>query len=347
MAELNRIDAVVIGAGHSGCETAKTIASEGFRTLLITINLDAIAIVSGSPLMNISRTDVMLIDKIGLLERPVGMIDENLFVIDNREYFIYMKECVENIEHLQVRQAEVTGIIKKNEEFVIRTRLGDEYRAKAVVICVGTFLKATCVFDGYKTSGGRHGEIASDDLCRSLEEIGYEFKDSAMLSSPVVRIARELEEKCKWMEVKYHCNKTNSKTTPKYCYLYKIDNDRSVLFVPLGVNTFEYCVSDYYFEKVSMDFFNSFIKKLEDKSLVTQTRAPYRVNHRALKREYLNENGSESSVHGGMFFAGSVCGTTGVFGSIMDGLAAGRDAVSYLRGKKNDFGMSSGDGKKR
>ena len=337
MDELNSADAVVIGAGHSGCEAAKSIACEGFRTLLLNINLDAIALVSGDPLMNISGADVGLIDRIGIMERPVGMIERNMLVIDKREYFIYMKECMENIEHLQVKQAEATRIIEQNGGFVIRSRLGDEYRAKAVVICAGTFLKARCVYDGHKTPGGRHGEIASDDLCKNLEEMGYEFTDSAVSSSHVVRIARELEEECERIEIKYYCSKTNSKTTPKYCYLYKLEDDHSLLFVPLGVRSFEYYVSKYYSKKVPMKVFNSSIKRLEDKFLVMPTRAPYKVKYRVLKSKYFIGSNRELSVQGGMFFAGAMCGSTSIFQSIIDGITVGRDAVSYLKSKVKQF----------
>jgi tRNA U34 5-carboxymethylaminomethyl modifying enzyme MnmG/GidA len=335
MSELNSIDTVVIGAGHSGCEAARLIACKGYRTLLLTINLDAIALVSGNPLLDVSGANLKMMERIGITERPAGIVESSMMVIDRREYFICMKERMENVKNLRVRQAEATSIIEKNGIILIKTRLGDQYRAKAVVICAGTFLKARCIYDGYETPGGRHGEIASDDLCRSLEDMGFEFEERDVSSSPVVRIAGELKKKCEQIEIKYSYRHTNSKTTPIYCYLYKLDDNYSLLFVPLGVGNIEYYVSDNYYKNIPLDVFNKYIKKLEDKSLIMLTRPPYKVKYQVLKNKCFCGINREKSVHESIFFAGAVCGSTGILQSIMDGINAGMDAVNYIKSREN------------
>ena len=335
MDDIDSLDVVIIGGGHSGCEAANMIAGEGFRTLLITINLDTIALVPGSPLMDIPKTGLRLDEIADIIRRPIGKMEEKFIVIDKREYFIYMKNQIEGIRNLLVRQSEVTGIFEREENFIISTRLGEEYRSRVVVICTGTFLKAMCIYDGYKTTGGRHGEIAANDLFSSIKEIGYEFKKGFVSSSHVVKISRELEKESERLEIRYHHDQNNSKNKQKFGYKHKTGEGYSVLFVPLGICTDEYYVSSMPSENIRVDVFNDCIMKLIERDFIIPIRKPYKVTYNILKKEFFKNNNQESLIHSGMFFAGAVTGSTGIIQSIMSGITAGRSAVDYLKGNIN------------
>ena len=157
------VDIAVIGAGHAGIEAALAAARMGRKTVLFTINLDAVGNMPCNP--SIGGTGkghlVYEIDALGgemgrvadkvcmqsrILNRGKGPAVHSLRMqADRAKYRILMKQAVENTENLTLTQAEIIDLRKANGAWEVVTRLGAVWTAKAVVICAGTYLKGNII----------------------------------------------------------------------------------------------------------------------------------------------------------------------------------------------------------
>jgi tRNA uridine 5-carboxymethylaminomethyl modification enzyme len=191
--EYYKYDVVVIGGGHAGCEAAMAAARMGARTVLITINLDSIALMPcNSSIGGPGRGQLVReIDVLGA-EMP-GNVDKTFIhsrmlniskgpalrtaraIVDKRMYFISMKEKLEKQENLCLKQGLVAGI--KSSKGNYKVNLSDEtyYDCKSIVIATGTFLRGMIFWGDYIIEAGRQGEINSKKLVKSLESMNYKF----------------------------------------------------------------------------------------------------------------------------------------------------------------------------
>ena len=191
-------DVVVVGAGHAGCEAALAAARLGLSTILFSINLDSIAMMPCNPSIGGSSKG-HLVREIDALGGEMGKnIDKTYIQIkmlntskgpavyslraqaDKNRYKEEMKRVLEETPNLKIKQAEVTGVLAENGVVTgVETSSGAVYRAKAVILSTGTYLKARCLYGETIIQSGPNGLKASTELSRSLMDLGirlYRFK---------------------------------------------------------------------------------------------------------------------------------------------------------------------------
>ena len=188
-------DIIVVGAGHAGCEAAYVASSLGSKVLLITQNLCNIAQLSCNPAMGgVAKGQIVReIDALGgysgivtdmntlqfrMLNRSKGCaMWSPRAQVDNVTFGITWRQVLENKENLQLWQDEVSDLIITNQKIEgVRTVLGVEFRAKAVVLTNGTFLKGRIHVGEVNFEGGRLGEQSSMYLSDKMKAEGFEIE---------------------------------------------------------------------------------------------------------------------------------------------------------------------------
>src|SRR5690349_9338487 len=158
-----RYDVIVVGAGHAGCEAALAAARMGCSTLLITMNLDSIALMPCNPSMG-GPAKGHLIREIDALGGEIGRNTDRTFIqvrllntgkgpavqalraqCDKQMYRLSMKSVLEDQPNLELKQAQITHLLSEPGPdgrpvlLGVRTGQGWEYRARAIVLTTGTF----------------------------------------------------------------------------------------------------------------------------------------------------------------------------------------------------------------
>lgn len=191
---MEKFDAIVIGAGHAGCEAALALARKGHRTLLLTLSLDAVAFLACNPSIGGTakgqlvcevdalggemgvNTDKTLI-QLRMLNRGKGPAVQSLRAqADKIEYHNQMKKTLESTPNLFLRQGEAVEI-KENEsgEKIVLTAVDLEYQAKAVVFATGVYLKSRIIIGDYTKDCGPNGFSNAQKLSDSLKALGIEL----------------------------------------------------------------------------------------------------------------------------------------------------------------------------
>lgn len=191
---IDTYDVIVIGAGHAGCEAALAAARMGCRTLLTTISLDNVAMMPCNPAVG-GPGKSHLVKEIDALGGEMGIAADATAVqmrmlnrgkgpavyalraqSDKGAYHRYMKNVVENTENLDLKQVQVMDIIVEDGKCVgMTTELDEEYRAKAVILCTGTYLDSMIIIGDTMYSGGPNGMRPSVGLSANLKKHGLEI----------------------------------------------------------------------------------------------------------------------------------------------------------------------------
>lgn len=185
-------DIIVVGAGHAGCEAAHAAARLGSDVLLITMDLATIAQMSCNPAIGgIAKGQIVReIDALGgqmgiitdrstmhfrMLNRSKGAAMWSPRSQNDRNRFSHLwRLTLMHTPNLYLWQDEVTGVeIKEGEVHGVRTRLGLEFSARAVILTNGTFLNGLMHFGRTRIEGGRIGEPASHGLAAQLVDYGF------------------------------------------------------------------------------------------------------------------------------------------------------------------------------
>ena len=189
-----KIDVVVVGAGHAGCEAALACARLGLETAIFTVSVDSIALMPCNPNIGGSSKG-HLVREIDALGGEMGKNIDKTFIqskmlnvskgpavhslraqADKAEYSRSMRMVLENTDHLSIVQAEVTEILAENGKVTgVKTFSGAVYHAKAVVLCTGTYLKARCLYGDVVNHTGPNGLQSANYLTDSLKSLGIEM----------------------------------------------------------------------------------------------------------------------------------------------------------------------------
>jgi len=198
-------DVIVVGAGHAGCEAALASARLGLKTLVLTINVDKIALMPCNPSIGglgksqlvreidamggqmAKTTDKTLIQIKTLNKRKGPAVRALRAQVDKKEYEIEMKRVLENTKNLTLRQGTVDKILVKGSSAVgAGIESGLLFRGKAVIITAGTFLRGRIIIGKKDYSAGRMGEYPAMNLTKNLISLGFNVKRFQTATPPRV-----------------------------------------------------------------------------------------------------------------------------------------------------------------
>ena len=188
-------DVVVVGAGHAGIEAALAAARLGLHTILFTLNMDAVGNMPCNPAIGGTGKGHLVreLDALGgemgvatdkaciqyrMLNRGKGPAVHSLRAqADRRKYQAVMKHTLELQENLELKQGQITEVLAEDGKVTgVRTLLGAEYSAKAVIIATGTFLDSTIVIGESVQPSGPDGMHAAAYLADNLRQLGLRLR---------------------------------------------------------------------------------------------------------------------------------------------------------------------------
>ena len=187
-----KYDVIVVGGGHAGIEASLASARMGKNTLLITMLVEQIGAASCNPAVgglakgHLVRELDAIGGEMGLCTDATGIqfrilnaskgaaVQGSRAQIDMDKYREYMRKVCHNTPNLEVYQDEVSQLLVKNENEVygVKTKLGEEFEAKKVIITTGTFMKGLIHIGESKYDAGRAWELPSSTLSTQLKELG-------------------------------------------------------------------------------------------------------------------------------------------------------------------------------
>ena len=190
--EAGTFDVAVVGAGHAGCEAAHAAAKLGLNTILFTLSLDSLANLPCNPSIG-GTSKGQLVREIDALGGIMGIMADKCAVQmrmlnrskgpavyspraqeDRAMYSIEMKHYLENLPNLTLKQAHITGLLVDEEGNAagVISEGKAVYRAKAVVICSGTYMEARIIGGEVIVESGPDGLPRSVGLSSSLNSLG-------------------------------------------------------------------------------------------------------------------------------------------------------------------------------
>ncbi len=185
-------DIIVVGAGHAGCEAASAAANLGSRTLLITMDMNKIGQMSCNPAVG-GIAKGQIVREIDALGGQMGIITDRTAIqfrmlnrskgpamwsprsqSDRRKFIEAWVTTISETDNLYMWQDTVLGLIIENNQVCgVRTMLGVDIKAKAVVLTNGTFLGGLLHFGRVQIDGGRTSEPASYGITEQLKNLGF------------------------------------------------------------------------------------------------------------------------------------------------------------------------------
>ena len=192
---MGEYDIAVIGAGHAGIEAALAAARLGLRTVIFTINLDAVGNMPCNPAIGGTGKGHLVreLDALGgemgraadacciqyrMLNRGKGPAVHSLRAqADRRKYQEHMKHVLEIQENLDLKQAMVTKILAEGGAVTgVRTQLGGQYRVRAVILATGTYLQGEVFIGDCAYPSGPDGMHAAEGLTDCLRDLGLSMR---------------------------------------------------------------------------------------------------------------------------------------------------------------------------
>ena len=193
-----QFDAVIIGAGHAGCEAALALARTGFKTVMLTLNLDSIAFMACNPSIGGTAKGQIVkeIDALGgemainadksllqirMLNRGKGAAVQSLRgQADKNYYHTIMKQTLENTPNLKILQGEAVEILTDDEGKRVTgvlTSFGGIIECKSVVVATGVYLNGSIIAGEWRQNSGPNGfQAATNGLTENLMKLGFTIR---------------------------------------------------------------------------------------------------------------------------------------------------------------------------
>ena len=188
-------DLIVIGAGHAGCEAALAAARMGVSTLLLTLDMNSVALMPCNPAIG-GTGKGHLVRELDALGGQMGLCIDRTFLqsrmlnrgkgpavhslraqADKRRYHEDMMATLFSTDHLTIRQGEAMELLTQNGAISgVRTMTGEEIPCRAVVICSGVYLKSRIIIGQNSKNSGPQGLLRAEGLSQSLTDLGFELR---------------------------------------------------------------------------------------------------------------------------------------------------------------------------
>jgi len=188
-------DVIVIGAGHAGVEAALACARMGLDTLLLTLNMDSVALMPCNPAIG-GTGKGHLVREVDALGGQMGLAIDRTFLqsrmlnvgkgpavhslraqADKRRYHEQMLATLFETPRLSVRQAEVCEIQTQNGRVCgVVTMTGDVLPCRACIVCGGVYLQSRIIIGQYSKQSGPQGLARAEGLSASLENLGFALR---------------------------------------------------------------------------------------------------------------------------------------------------------------------------
>ncbi len=188
-------DVIVVGAGHAGCEASLAAARLGYQVILFTVSVESIAMMPCNPNIGGSSKG-HLVREVDALGGEMGKTIDKTFIqskmlnsskgpavhslraqADKQAYSNAMRRTLEDHDNITIRQGEVVEILCENGRVTgAVTYSGAIYYAKAVILCTGTYLKASCIYGDVRNNTGPNGLQAANFLSESLQKLGIRLQ---------------------------------------------------------------------------------------------------------------------------------------------------------------------------
>jgi tRNA uridine 5-carboxymethylaminomethyl modification enzyme len=204
-------DVIVVGGGHAGTEACLAAARMGCKTLLLTHNIDTLGQMSCNPAIGgigkghlVKEIDALgglmatAIDHAAIQFRTLNgskgpAVRATRAQADRVLYRSFVRNYLENQENLTIFQQPCNDLILENDQIVgVSTQMGLKFKAKSVVLTVGTFLAGKIHIGLNNYQGGRAGDPASNDLAQRLRDMPFRI-DRLKTGTPPRLDARSLD----------------------------------------------------------------------------------------------------------------------------------------------------------
>ena len=192
---MEQYDCIVVGAGHAGCEAALACARTGQKTLLLTLHMDAVAMMPCNPSIG-GTAKGHLVREVDALGGEMGLAIDDTFLqsrmlnmgkgpavhslraqADKLQYKLRMRRALDEQEGLTLRQAEVRRVVVESGRVTgVETTTGARMACRAVILCCGVYLKSRIIIGECSWQGGPQGLVNASALTGSLIDLGFEIR---------------------------------------------------------------------------------------------------------------------------------------------------------------------------